>query len=122
MIDRKEGVKDSALRESLLEESREALVALSLDGRVLLWNRAAQALTGVAPAEACGRVLVELVTEGGHRDPLERAIAQASECEGGAIRLETVWRRLGGAQIAVDLALQRVEAAGDEIFLALSAR
>jgi PAS domain S-box-containing protein len=46
----------------LVNDSREALLAMSFDGRVLVWNRAAEAMFGYTAEEALGQILAELIT------------------------------------------------------------
>jgi len=63
----KEGRMDSrngssaAFAERLIDESPDALLALSTSGLVLSWNRGAESIFGYPASEAVGRMLDELV-------------------------------------------------------------
>src|SRR5580692_5207625 len=45
----------TSFAEDLIDESPDALLALSLDGRILAWNRGAELIFGYAAEDAVGR-------------------------------------------------------------------
>ena len=104
----------------LADQSPDALVALSLDGRVLYWNHGAEAIFGYTSAEALGRSLDDLIVP-----PDKRAEARAARdaaIRDGAAMFETVRRRKDGTLIHVDVSKRRVDVPGGEPFLAVSKR
>lgn len=52
----------SGLGSDILELIHESLFLCDLDGRILYWNKASEALYGWSSAEACGRIARELLT------------------------------------------------------------
>ena len=57
-------------------ETPDAIIAMSPDGRVLHWNRAAETIFGYTPEEAAGRTLTDLIVPPGH---VEEELRQAIE-------------------------------------------
>jgi protein-histidine pros-kinase len=102
----------------LVDESPDALIALSLEGRILSWNRGAEAMFGYARAEALGQPIDELLAPPEQRREGQLALGDAVE-RGSAV-LETVRRRRDGALIFVDVAMRRVTTPGVEPFVAVS--
>ncbi|MEW6268824.1 MAG: PAS domain S-box protein [Thermodesulfobacteriota bacterium] len=94
-----------ALTAALVEESRDALFALSPAGEVLSWNRGARSMLGYAPEEAVGRSIEDFAAPG-HEGETARAIEQAL-AEGGA-RFDTVRRCKHGPPVDVDVWLHTV--------------
>ena len=67
---------NSALSEVLVAQSPDALIATHPDGRVALWNRAAEATFGYSAEEALGRKMNFLKSDR-HNDDFYRAMWQA---------------------------------------------
>jgi protein-histidine pros-kinase len=107
-----------SLAERLVEESRDALLALALDGRILSWNRGAESMFGYTAAEAIGRPIDELVVPEGSRAEASQALRQV--VEKGSLLIETVRRRKDGSLINVDVSMRRVEGPGVNPFIAVS--
>jgi PAS domain S-box-containing protein len=103
----------------LIEESSEALLAVSEDGVIASWNRAAERIFGYSRELAIGQRYDELTV------PLER-VAETRAAFAGAVRtgfmlLETVRRCADGEQITVDVSLRAVrDAAGALRFIAVN--
>ena len=80
-----QGVRHEQQRsEAILENVADGIVAVDRDGRVVLWNPAAEHITGVAGAEALGRTPVQVLgrslgSEGAHDSPRLVAIRRGSE-------------------------------------------
>jgi protein-histidine pros-kinase len=110
----------ASLAERLVEEAPDALLALTLDGRIRSWNRGAEAIFGYARDEAVGRSLTDLLvpTEALH-DWTEAWRHVMSE---GAFRLESVRRRKDGDIIHVDVSMRLVAGPDDEPFVAVSTK
>ncbi|HTR79293.1 MAG TPA: PAS domain S-box protein, partial [Gemmatimonadaceae bacterium] len=56
----------------------DALVVVTLDGRITFWNRGAERMFGFAREKAIGRALVDLIVPPESRDETLRLIATAS--------------------------------------------
>ena len=57
MPDRGRQPADSSFAERLLDESPDALIALSIEGRILSWNRGANAMFGYTAEDAIGSAI-----------------------------------------------------------------
>lgn len=109
----------------LVEQSHEALIALSLVGRVVVWNRGATAIFGYPAYEAIGRSLAELIgpDERGRETLGAPALRNLVETEAlGSHRLQIVTRRCDGSLLEVDVSLRHVGRSGAEPYFVLSAR
>jgi PAS domain S-box-containing protein len=94
----------------------EALLALSLDGRILFWNRAAEETFGYRSEEAVGNKIDALIV------PSDR-VAEAHEAltktlSAGPVRLETVRRHKDGTALHVQITMRRAVAPDGEPFIA----
>jgi len=112
---------EEALREhaAIVEFSQDALISLTVDGRIRSWNPGAERLFGYDAAQACGRNIVSLLGDAGVH---ERLMAQA---KGGQIAgpVATTWGRRDGVKVDVEIAVMPIKASdGAIIALALSAR
>jgi PAS domain S-box-containing protein len=96
--------------DDLINESPDALLALSLDGRILVWNRGAEAIFGYSAAEAVGTPIDQLVVPEERRAEAQQAMTEV--IEKGAVLLETIRRRKDGASIAVDSTMRLVRLPG----------
>jgi PAS domain S-box-containing protein len=104
--------------ELLLDEAPVALLALTLDGRILWWNRGAEAMFGYSADETVGRFLTELVVPEEHREEARASLDQVAKR--GTALLETIRRRKDGSLIHVDISMRRVTAPKMGPFIAVS--
>ena len=90
--------------ENLIQSSVDAIIAADIDGRIILFNRAAEQLLGYTAREAVGRMNVrDLYPEGEATDVMRRL---RSEGYGGRGRLELMRKELvekGGDLVPVNL-------------------
>jgi protein-histidine pros-kinase len=85
----------------LLEESPDAIIATSADGRTLFWSRGAESLFGYTSAEAMNRLLRDLIVPEERYQEEERILARTladSECAHESIR-----RAKSGSLLYVDI-------------------
>src|SRR5262245_1257919 len=106
----------SPYHDLLVDESPDALFALSLTGRVLSWNRGAQEMFGYAPAEVIGRTLEELIIPEDQEAEAHAALVRAVS---GGIVFEAVRRRKNGARLNVAVSMRLVHAPGVDPFVAV---
>ena len=92
--------------EILVEESPDALIALSLDGAVLFWNRGAQTIFGYERQEVLGRSL-DLIVPAELRQEARARLREA--IERGSVVFETVRCRKDGSRIDVDVSKRAVK-------------
>ena len=96
--------------EMLVDESPDALSALSLEGEVLSWNRGAEMLFGFTPLEAVGRALDQLIVPDDLKEHAGAALRET--VNGEATVFETTRRRKDGSTVHVDVWMRRVTTAG----------
>jgi protein-histidine pros-kinase len=84
-------------------------MAISPEGRVLYWNRAATSLFGYSPDEVVGRLLTELVVPPDRQE--EELAIQAEALARGAAVYESVRRRKDGSLMHVSISSTAVRAA-----------
>ncbi len=106
--------------ERLVEESPDALIALSFDGRVLSWNRGAHSIFGYSSVEALGRSLTELIVP--EPQLVEARLNLQRVIDDGWVVSETVRRRKDGSTIVVDISMRRVDAPEGAPFVAVSTK
>jgi PAS domain S-box-containing protein len=94
------------LARALVDESPDALIALTPDGRVLFWNLGARSIFGFSSEESVGRLLEELIIPEQHTVEARRALAQV--IEGNLPPFETVRRTKSGALVHVDVSMRAV--------------
>ncbi|HLK35450.1 MAG TPA: PAS domain S-box protein [Polyangiaceae bacterium] len=105
--------------ESLVEESPDALIALSLDGKVLFWNRGARLIFGYEAEEALGRPIEDLVVPSDRRDEARRKLTEV--LARGSLIFETTRRRKDGSLIDVDVSKRVVrDERGQAMFIAVN--
>jgi PAS domain S-box-containing protein len=104
--------------ELLLDESQEALIALTIDGRIFTWNRGAETLLGYTAADALGRAVDDFaIPEGGRtqaRQAFDQAVATGSSLHdaprvhkrGNSLQLQVSMRRLAGPDGVAFVALR----------------
>ena len=98
--DRAKGELANAHLAGLVTFSGDAIMSVSLDGRILSWNSAADKLYGYRADEAIGRQQSELIPFGRLKEIDEKFAAARS---GQSLRLETVRRRKDGSLVEVSL-------------------
>ena len=105
----------------LLEEVPDALIALSVDGVVLHWNRGAETLFGYESQEAVGQQLDELIVAVDDRPSAKRALSMT--LEQGRSRFESVRCRKDGSPVDVDISMRvALDADGAPRFVAVHER
>jgi protein-histidine pros-kinase len=97
---------DESFAEVLVDESSDALIAVSPDGTILFWSRGAEQIFKYASHTAIGRTLDDLIVPPGRRDESRAALAQA--IERGAALLETVRLRGDGSHVNVDVTMRAI--------------
>src|SRR6266567_2641549 len=85
----------------LVEETPDALIATSPDGKVLHWNRGAETTFGYASAEAVGRSLDELIVPAERLE--EEAAIQRQALETGVATYESFRRKKDGSLIYINI-------------------
>ena len=106
--------RTQALLERLIDSSPDAVVACDLTGRVVLFNKAAEALTGYQAAEAIARLEARhLYPPGVPRDLIERMRSSGPSLRVEGYRTELVPR--AGEGVPVLVAASLLEEEGDEM-------
>ena len=96
----------SDFQKLLVEETPDALIATSLDGKVLYWNRGAQTTFGYSSEEAVGRSLNDLIVP---PDRLEEEQAiQRGALEAGTATYESYRRRKDGSLVYINISTRVV--------------
>src|SRR5437762_5909310 len=90
----------ASLAELLVYAPPDALLALSLDGHILSWNRRAVAIFGYRPEEAIGRPLEDLILRAEDRSEARKAVAEVVET--GATLFAAVARHKDGSLFQVE--------------------
>src|SRR5688572_23684441 len=101
---------DASLAALLVDEAPDALLALSPEGRVLFWNRGAEALFGYAARETVGRTLDELTISEKDREQARRALEQVNRS--GRTSFEASRRCKDGSMVHVEVAMRKVVRSG----------
>src|ERR1700734_3842570 len=91
----------------LVDDAADALLALSLSGVVLFWNRGAEAIFGYTTADAVGQQLDALIVAPEERAAAQRALVET--IERGSTSYEAPRRHKSGAALLVDVAMRKVE-------------
>jgi two-component system, sensor histidine kinase and response regulator len=108
----------AALEQSRLaavaDQSNDAIIGLDLQGRINLWNAAAQRLFGYAEAEAIGRVAVDLIV------PADRSSEEAEllrRVSAGEVvpHFESLRRRRDGSTFDVSVTVSPIRSGSGEI-------
>lgn len=98
--------KNIYIAESIVENSLDALIAISPEGRVLFWNPGAEAIFGYSSAEALGRSLNDLVVPPERMSEAEEALKKALKT--GSAVYESIRRRKDGSLAYVDISKKSV--------------
>lgn len=104
----------------LLDESPDALIALTREGNIRSWNRGARAIFGYTAEEAIGRAVDDLTVPDTGRDAARHAFETA--LQQGTARIEAIRRHKNGSLIHVDVSMRRVDLPDGETFIAVSKR
>jgi PAS domain S-box-containing protein len=96
----------AAFAASLVESSEDAILAVSLDGRIQTWNGAAERLYGYSAAEAVGQSINFLIPEdrADEEDQLVRRLLAGERIS----HFETIRRRKDGSLVDVSLTISTV--------------
>ena len=109
----------AAFAQSLVEESPDALIALSPDGTVLFWNRGARAIFGYDSDEVIGRLIEDLIVPTDKREEARRKLAEV--LVEGSLVFETTRRRKNGSFLVVDVTKRLVrDETGQPLFIAVN--
>src|ERR1700736_762807 len=101
VVNRNDAVSIAA---ALVDESPDALIALTPDGKVLSWNRGACEMFGFSFEEAVGRSLDQMVIPADRCDEAERAIKQVANT--GVAVFETVRLRKDRSAVYVQVSMR----------------
>jgi PAS domain S-box-containing protein len=110
--------RESRLR-AMLESALDAVVTMDAGGRVLGWNRAAEAIFGYEPDAALGREMAELIVPPALRDAHRRGLARFLQTGRGKVldrRLELTGLRRDGTEFPVELTITRIALPGPPTF------
>ena len=110
---RKQALESRTLLASIVDSSEDAIVARSLDGRVLSWNRGAEAILGYRAEEIVGNTIEHLIPPDGV-DPLP-SLQEAMEEGLGMLRMETVRLAKDGRRVDVALAISPIRDPAGEL-------
>jgi PAS domain S-box-containing protein len=111
-------MSDEALARQLWEETPDAVLAVSPDGRIMHWNRAAESIFGYSAAEAVGRSLTDLIVPADRAQEEQRI--QAEALSGRLAVYESVRRRKDGALVHVSVSSKAVRDSGSDASFILS--
>jgi protein-histidine pros-kinase len=92
------------------DETPDAIISLSPDGKVLHWNRAAEEIFGYTREEATGRLLIDLIVPPGQAEAERRVLEEALHQE--LAVYEAVRKRKDGALVHVSVSTRAVRDAG----------
>src|SRR5690242_19588037 len=85
---------------ALLEDSRDALLAVGLDGRILFWSRGATELLGFSEEEALGFPHEALLVPSEGRSAARRALE--TTVASGSLKLQSSRRRKDGSLVELE--------------------
>jgi PAS domain S-box-containing protein len=109
---------ESQLR-AMLEAALDAVVVMDHRGRVLDWNRAAEAIFGYRAHEAVGQEMANLIVPPALRPAHRRGLARFLETEHGQVldrRLELTGLHKNGTEFPVELTITRIGLPGPPTF------
>lgn len=103
----------------LLNESPDAVIAVTREGKVLYWSKGAQAVFGYTREETIGSLLADLIVPPNHAESEARILRETLEA--GGATYESLRRRKDGSLVYVDISSKSVrDAEGNVEFLLLS--
>jgi diguanylate cyclase (GGDEF)-like protein/PAS domain S-box-containing protein len=91
---------------AVVESSDDAIFSQTLDGVIMIWNRAAERMFGYTAADAVGRSVTMLVPPGSPEEITE-ILARLRRGEG-LVQYETVWQRRDGTRVDVSLTISPI--------------
>jgi PAS domain S-box-containing protein len=100
------------MRDQILDQFADALIAVSPEGEVLVWSRGAETMFGYSRDEAIGHDLVDLIPPE-QRD--EESLRIRTALEFGSATFEAVRRRKDGSTVYLDVSMRAVPDAGGEV-------
>lgn len=110
------------LSQAVIEQAADAIVVADREGRVLVWNAAAQTVFGYAAREALGRRLDLIIPErfrSAHWTAFDRAIATGQTKHGGeAMTTRSVTKE--GTDLYVDISFALVKDDAGEVLAVVS--
>jgi len=104
----------------LLDDSPDAVIAASREGKVLYWSTGAEALFGYTSAEAVGRAVNELIVPPDRVEEERKILGEALET--GFAAYESVRRRKDGSPVYVDISSRAVRDAQGKVEFVLSSK
>jgi PAS domain S-box-containing protein len=104
----------------LWEETPDAIIAISGEGKILFWNRAAESIFGYARAEAVGQSLTALVVPTEYFETETRILEQALST--GLAVYESIRRRKDGSLVHVSISSRAVRDEGGRLRCVLSTK
>ncbi|HEV8581680.1 MAG TPA: PAS domain S-box protein [Thermoanaerobaculia bacterium] len=90
----------------VLQESPDAAILVSAEGRIRFWSPGAESVFGYGEAEALDRPLLDLILSGSELEAMRERLQQAAK--GSLIVWECAARRKDGLLIYVDVSMKRV--------------
>src|SRR6202158_5174579 len=111
---------NTSFAEGLVDICPDGLIAVSLEGKILSWNRGAETLFGYTAEEAVGEPIHDLVIPEERR--AEARLDLDEVLESGSTRIEAVWRHKNGTLIHVDVSMGRIGAPGANPYIAVCER
>ena len=105
------------LAASLVDESPVGLVALSVDGMIVAFNRAAEAIFGKTKAKAIGMAFDAMLAPTGDTEAVRRAVRLAMDV--GSAKVTAVAARGDGSTAQLEIVLRRIDAANEPFLAAI---
>ena len=90
----------------LLDESPDAVIATTAEGKVLYWSKGAEAVFGFMSAEAVGREIYEIIVPAEYRSEDRRSVDEALRT--GFTTYESVRTHKDGSPVYVDTSCKAV--------------
>jgi PAS domain S-box-containing protein len=104
---------------SLVEESPDALIALSTEGIVLFWNQGAETIFGYGRDEVVGKSIEDVIVPSDKREEARRKLAEV--LVRGSLIFETTRRCKNGSFVVVDVSKRLVtDEHGQPLYIAVS--
>lgn len=100
---------------SIVESSDDAIVGMTLDGKITSWNQGAEKIYGYSFEEAKGQTVVSLLVPPEDTKTASHQESEETQLEGNLNHRETQHRRKDGKLIDVQLTISLVRNAGGEI-------
>ena len=112
-------IREKAFAELLVQNSPDALIALSPEGEVLFWNHGAQSIFGYTSAEALGKSILELIVPEEYKKETTAALQDVLRT--GYLAYESDRKRKDGSLVFVDVSKRVVrDEEGNVAFIAVA--